>query len=229
MFCDTHRTVNMQIYHVQSTVADNRTAAGSRNHHHQRPQVGKTEKSHKTANRVLGFSTRNFRYKNKELILQLYKSLVSRHHEHGVQFWSPHLRRDIDKIEKIQRRVTKMIPEIRNHSYHLRIHDLHLISLVQIRLRGQLIEVFKYLNRFTTASARGLFDYDLNDRKRNNGAKLIVKHFNTSVAEHFYPIKITITWNAISNEVLSSRTVNSFKDSLVKHFTENPPNVRANW
>ena len=67
-----------------------------------------------------------------------------------------------------------MIPEIRNHSYHQRIQDLGLISLEQRRLRGQLIEVFKYLNQFTTASARVLFDYDLNDRTRNTGAKLIV-------------------------------------------------------
>ena len=67
-----------------------------------------------------------------------------------------------------------MIPEIRNQSYHHRIQELDLISLVQSRLRGQLIEVFKYLNRFTTASAKGLFDYDLADRTRNNGAKLIV-------------------------------------------------------
>ena len=80
-----------------------------------------------------------------------------------------------------------MIPEIRNHSCHQRIQDLVLVSLVQGILRGQLIEVFKYLDEFTTASARGLFDYDLNDRTRNNGAKLIVKHFNTSVAQHFYP------------------------------------------
>ena len=70
--------------------------------------------------------------------------------------------------------------------------------------------MFKHLNGFITASARGLFDYYLKDRTRNNGAKLIVKHSNTSVAEHFYPIKIT-TWNALPNEVVSSRTVNSIK------------------
>ena len=129
----------------------------------------------------MGFISRNFRYKNKELILPLYKSLVRPHLEHAVKFLSPHLRPDIDKMEKIQRISTKMIPAIRNHSYHQRIQELDLISLVQRRLRGQLIEVFKYLNRFTAANARVLFDYDLNDRIRNNGAKLIVKHFNTSV------------------------------------------------
>ena len=122
-----------------------------------------------------------------------------------------------------------MIPEIRKNSYHQRLQDLDLISLVQRRPRGQLIEVFKYLNDFTTARVRGLFDYDLNDRTRNNGAKLIVKHFKASVAQNFYPIKITTTRNALISEVVSSRTVNSFKNSLDKHWAENPPNVRVNW
>ena len=49
------------------------------------------EKRSKTAHRVFGFISRNFRYKNKELILPLYKSLVRPHLEHAVQFWSPHL------------------------------------------------------------------------------------------------------------------------------------------
>ena len=83
--------------------------------------------------------------------------------------------------------------------------------------------MFKYPNRFTITSARGFFDYDLNDRTRNNGAKHIVKHFNTSVAQHFYPIKVTTTFNALPNDVVTSRTVNSFKNSLDKHWAENPP------
>ena len=79
-----------------------------------RKWLKQTEKSCRTANRVLGFIARNFRYKNKELILTLYKSLVCPHLEHSVQFCSPHLRRNIDKMDKILRRATEMIPEIRN-------------------------------------------------------------------------------------------------------------------
>ena len=41
------------------------------------------EKSSKTANRILEFIARNFRYINKELILPLYKSLVRPHLEHA--------------------------------------------------------------------------------------------------------------------------------------------------
>ena len=54
---------------------------------------------------------------------------------------------------------------------------------------------------------------------------LLYTYFNTSVAQHFYPIKITTTWNALPSEVVSSRRVNSFKNSLEKHWAENPPNV----
>ena len=58
-----------------------------------------------------------------------------------------------------------------SRTYQQRLKDLELTSLVQRRLWGQLIEVFKYLNRFNNVSPRGSFDYDLNDRARNNGNK----------------------------------------------------------
>ena len=118
-----------------------------------------------------------------------------------------------------------MIPEIRNHSYSQRLKDLNLINLEQRRLRGQLIEVFKYLRRFNNATARGLFDSDFNDKTRNNGEKLIVKRFNTSIAQHFYPIKITTTWNALPSDIVSSRTVNTFKNRLEQRCELNPPSV----
>ncbi len=45
------------------------------------------------ANRMLGFIKRNFSFKNKDIILLLYKSLFRPHLEYAVQFWSPHLAR----------------------------------------------------------------------------------------------------------------------------------------
>ena len=57
-----------------------------------------TDKSFKTANKVPGSFGRNYRYKNKDLIFPLFKSLVRPPLKYAVQFWSPLLRRDIDKI-----------------------------------------------------------------------------------------------------------------------------------
>ena len=161
-------------------------------------------------------------------MLQLYKSIVQPHLEYVVQFWSTHLRRDIDKMERVQRKATKMIPEIQNHSYQQGLKDLELISLIQWILQGQLIEVFKYLNRFNDVSATGLFDKDFNDRTRNNGKKLIVKRFNTSGAQNFLPINIATTWNALPFDVINSRTVNTFKNRPDAHWEDNPPDVQVN-
>ena len=85
------------------------------------------------------------------------------------------------------------------------------------------------INLYRTAIARGLFDYDLNGRSRNKTAKLIVKHFNTSIAQHYYQIKMTKTWIPPPYDAVSSGTVDSFKNNLNNHWEENPPDERVNW
>ena len=114
MFCAAHQTQHeRQLQYDQSSIANNSSTAGSRNHHHKRSLKWQkqTEKCFKIANRVLWFIARNFTYKNKEPNFPLYKSLVRAHLKQAVQFWSQHLRRDIDKTEKVQRTATKMIPK----------------------------------------------------------------------------------------------------------------------
>ncbi len=54
------------------------------------------------ANRMLGFMNINFSFKNKDLILPLYISLVRPHLEYAVQFWTPHHTKDIAKLEAVQ-------------------------------------------------------------------------------------------------------------------------------
>ena len=67
--------------------------------------------------------------------------------------------------------------------------------------------------------------YNLNERTINNERKHIVKHLNTLVAQHFFPTKLTTTWNVLLCNVVSSRTVNTFNNRLDKHWVENPPDV----
>ncbi len=52
-------------------------------------------------NRMLGFINRNFSFKNKDVILPLYTSLVRPHLEYAVQFWEPHHPKDIAKLEAV--------------------------------------------------------------------------------------------------------------------------------
>ena len=52
-----------------------------------------------TAYRVLGMIRRSFSVRNKDVILQLNKSLVRPHLEYSIQTWLPHVQKDIDLIE----------------------------------------------------------------------------------------------------------------------------------
>ncbi|KAF2362355.1 hypothetical protein FHG87_006877 [Trinorchestia longiramus] len=100
-------------------------------------------------------------------------------------------------MEKIQRKATKLIPELRNLSHERRLQRLELISLEQRRLRGQLIETFKYLNGLNNVTLEGLFERDGNVRIRNSDQKLLLRNFKTSQAMNFFPVKIAATWNQL--------------------------------
>ena len=65
-------------------------------------------------NQVLGMIRRNITYKDKSLIVPLYKAIVRPHFEYCIQAWRPYIRKDIDMLEKMQRRATKLIPGLRD-------------------------------------------------------------------------------------------------------------------
>ena len=98
-------------------------------------------------NQILGLR-RNIVYKEKELIIPLYKTIVRRHLEYCIQAWRPYRKKDIDMLERVQRRATKMIPKLRNISYEMRLKECGLTTLETRRLRGYQIEVFKILNGY---------------------------------------------------------------------------------
>ena len=99
-----------------------------------------------TANRVLGMIERTFSVRDKDIILQLYKSLVRPHLEYSVQAWRPHFQKEIDLIEGVQRRATKLITSVKDKTYAERLRLPHLQTLETRRVRGDLIEVLKMFN-----------------------------------------------------------------------------------
>ena len=99
-------------------------------------------KVEKKSQKLVGYIKRQFKYRNKDIVLQLYTSLVRPHLEYAVQFWSPSLQKDINRLEAVQARATKLIPSIRQLGYQRRLNSLNLYSLETRRLRGQLIETF---------------------------------------------------------------------------------------
>ena len=88
-------------------------------------------------NQILGLIRRITTNKEKQVIVPLYKAIVRPHLEHCTQAWRLYRKKDIDKLERIQRRATKMIPELRDLSYKSRLLEYGLTTLETRRLRGE--------------------------------------------------------------------------------------------
>ena len=95
------------------------------------------------ANRLLGLIWRSFEYKDQKMMLLLYKSLIRPNLEYANQAWAPYKKKDIETLENIQRRATRMMPGLRGQTYEERLQHLKLPTLAFRRLRGEMVELFK--------------------------------------------------------------------------------------
>ena len=125
----------------------------------------------RNANRILGLIRRNILHKSKDVILRLYKSLVRPHLEYCIQVWSPYLRKDVILLEKVQKRATKMISELRDLSYEQRLHKLGLISLEKRRIRGDLIQAFKIVKGIDKVKVNKFFTLSVASNTRGHKFK----------------------------------------------------------
>ena len=84
-------------------------------------------------NQIIGLIRRNIVYKEKELLIPLYKTIVRLHLEYCIQAWRPTRKKDIDMLERVQMRATKMIPKL-----EMRLKECGLTTLETRRLRGEI-------------------------------------------------------------------------------------------
>ena len=167
----------------------------------------------KKAQKVLGYVKRVFTHRNRFVVMTLYKTLVLPHLEYAAQFWSPTYRCDVERLERVQARATKLIPELRNLGYERRLLALDLLTLEQRRLRGQLIETFKIVRGMSSLNSSTVFTLSDNPT-RNHGYKLVVPRFRTNKYRDFMTVKVCKLWNSLPSEVVNAPTVNAFKTQL---------------
>jgi hypothetical protein len=171
----------------------------------------------KTANRVLGMIKRSFVYKDKHVLLKLYKSLVRPHVEFCVQAWRPYLKKDIELLEKVQRRFTMMVPGMQSLNYEEKLRQLKLPKLETRRLRGDMIEVFKIFHGYSGVT-RNVFQLSDNSL-RGHHLKLFKKRFNSTCGKYAFSNRVTDLWNSLPVSVIMCDTVKNFEVHLDRFLT----------
>ena len=177
-----------------------------------------------TAVKMVNYIKHTFKYIDKEIFTFLYKSLVRPHLEFASCIWSPAQKFNINAIEKVQRRATRLVPEIRELRYEDRLRALNLETLSYRRMRADLLEVYRILSK------QHQLDMDCHcphcpgklllmstpvQTTRNNSKKLYVQTA-TGIRHHFFSSRVTTWWNQLSEATVNSVNINQFKNHLKK-------------
>ena len=175
------------------------------------------------ANRNLGIIRRSFKYLDMETFCLLYKALVRPHLEYAASVWNPYKKKDIDSIENVQRRATKLMPILANLSYEERLEKLKLPTLKFRRLRGDMIEVFKILSGIYDKEVTvGLFVPSTNTNTRGNSKKLQKSRNRLDIRKNYFTNRVIDVWNSLPEAVISAKTVKSFETRLDSHWSAHP-------
>ncbi|KAJ7405773.1 hypothetical protein BTVI_67742 [Pitangus sulphuratus] len=80
-----------------------------------------------------------FHLGGKKKVMNLNNPVVS------IQFWAPQYKRDMELLDQIQQRATKLTEGLGNLSYEERLRELDLFSVKKRQLRGDLTNVYSML------------------------------------------------------------------------------------
>ena len=175
----------------------------------------------------------SFNYLNKFTFIY-FKSLVRPHLDFVSQIWSPYLKQDIEILERVQKRVSKVPYNLKNLSYRERLNKLGWKPLTERRLRGDLIELYKVLRCGEPINwidgpklSVSLMCEGPASAVRGNSLRLIRETFKTAInnrhtsavnlRHRFFVNRVVPHWNNLPESVVRSSSVSSFKEALDNH------------
>ena len=146
---------------------------------------------------------------------QIYKVFIRPHLEYAVTSWAPWHKKDIDTLEKIQRRATRRMSDIHG-TYHERLNQLGLATLEERRTWGDAVEVFKYGEGFLEINKETIFKTNTaiqpKTRHQRSFLPLKVPRANLDLRKNFFSIRGAKLWSNLPSAMSETSSVNRFKN-----------------
>ena len=134
-----------------------------------------------------------------------------------MSVWRPHYQKDIELLERVQRRALGLIEGFKDLRYEERLLRCNLTTLEVRRLRGDLIETFKLIRGFTDMDPGDFFEFSTTGLRGHN-YKLFKPRVLTDVGKFAFSNRVVDHWNSLSYDVVNAGSVNSFKNRLDDEF-----------
>ena len=109
-----------------------------------------------------------------------------------------------------------MIQGLRTLTYQERLRSLNLHLLERRRVRGDLIEVYKWMKGYNKGDINKVLIVREQNRTRSNGFKLDKFRFNREIGKNWFTNRVVDEWNRLSSHVVSANTIDTFKKRLHK-------------
>lgn len=164
---------------------------------------------------TLAIINRNFSCKSKSSVMTMYKSLVLPILSYASPVWCPWYQKDIDMLERVQRRATRMIPGLGKHEYEDRLKICDLESLEDRRIKFDLVEAYKILNNTHGVPRETFFTYicevhNINTRSADID-NLVTPISNLEIRRNFFSQRVVPLWNNLPIEVRYAENTEEFK------------------
>ena len=170
---------------------------------------------HAKANRLLGFLRRNLRVattKTKELT---YKALVSPVIEYSCCVWDPSSQKDIDKLEKIQRRAARYV--LNRHQKTESVEKLKWQTLQERHRTTRLNMFYMIHNRLVNVKCNKLKPLPTRSQHKGHNAMYERITGRTDYCNNsFFPRTIR-DWNSLPQAVVESPSLSTFSARVARH------------